>query len=266
MYGGLYRQAMAVVAARTVPEPRELRGGLRNDCVSSLADLAAVHLYLTEEWPWLDAALLEGTVGAHLPLARCVASGLRRLPSYRGPAIVRTSAVSMVMDWYRENQFVVDQGFWTASVPATELRENGPGLLVWSLTGRRTGAVDPDAPERLVFSPGTRFKVLRVSEGLRPVVLMRELFPPELAVHRDQTGWLDESTVAELEGAAAEPSLQMADITGPRGRLPGLIFTAKAECEPVDKHVHAADTSKWFAAARRDRPGAGYGSEGSPVR
>ncbi|MGW4995857.1 hypothetical protein ACWEQ3_51425 [Streptomyces mirabilis] len=196
------------------------------------ADLAAVHLYLTEEWEWLDEAVLGGTAGAHLPLARCVASGLRRLPSYRGPAIVRTTAVGMATDWYQENRFVVDQGFWTASASAAALSEGGPGFLVWSLTGRRTETVDPFAPGRLVFLPGTRFKVLRVTEGRQPVVLMRELFPPEQAARGprgsagDETEWLDESTVAELE-RAAEPSGQIADAMRPRGRLPGLVVTAK---------------------------------------
>ncbi|MDH6625669.1 hypothetical protein M2271_003480 [Streptomyces sp. LBL] len=197
--------------------------------------MAAVYLYLDREWEWLDPAILEGTVGAHLPLARCAASGLRRLPSYRGPAIVHTSSVGMVADWYRENQFVVDHGFWTASTSASALSEGGPGFLVWSLTGRLTRAVDPYAPGRLVFSPRTRFKVLQVNAGRQPRVLMRELFPLEPSEHPvgsggEHTEWLDEGTVTELERAAAESSGRDAVdiITGPRERLPGMIVTTKS--------------------------------------
>ncbi|MGW3635461.1 hypothetical protein ACWD7F_35920 [Streptomyces sp. NPDC005122] len=234
MYGQRYRQTMAAVA-RTLPESESLWGSSRSSRVGALADLAAVQLYLTEEWAWLDKTMLEGLRGAHLPLARCVASGLRRLLCYRGPAIVQTGTVGMVMDWYRQNRFVIDWGFWTASTSAAALSEGGPGFMVWSLTGRRVERVDPCAPDRLVFSPGTRFKVLRITEGKRPLVLMRELFPPEPAKHRtggfgvDHTKWLDQSTVAELERvAAARPTPDAVDASSPHGRLPGLIVTSKA--------------------------------------
>ncbi|MEU2744024.1 hypothetical protein ABZ656_54600 [Streptomyces sp. NPDC007095] len=220
MYGERYRQAMTVVAGQLSESPH------RDDGVNALVDLAAVHLYLTTEWVWLDDALLEGTVGVHLPLARCVASGLRRLPSYRGPAIAHTSAVEGVENWYRRNQFVTEHGFWTASTSTAAPSEGGPKFLVWSLTGRSTRMIDPHTPERLVFAPATRFKVLRVVEGQHPLVLMRELLPLELPAHPtsgSHTTWLDESTVAELELAEADSTTPArADIVGPRGRFPGL--------------------------------------------
>ncbi|MEV1066453.1 hypothetical protein [Streptomyces sp. NPDC050263] len=201
-----------------------------------LADLAAVRLYLAEEWMWLDQAILEGANGAHLPLARCVASGLRKLPYYRGPAMVQAGTVGLVADWFRQNRFVVDWGFWTASTAAAARSGGGPGFLVWSLTGRHLGTVDQDDPDRLVFSPGTRFKVLQVTEGRRPVVLMRELFPREPTEQRpagagiDHTKWLDESTAAELEGVmTARPVAGDADTTAPRGRLPGLVVTTTSQ-------------------------------------
>lgn len=243
-YGDRFRGAMAA-AEQLVPERQDLQGRhqgirdrMRNDRVRIRADLAAVHLYLTGEWAWLDEALPEGEAGAHLPLARCVASGLRRLRSYRGPAVVRSGAVGAVTDWYRDNRFVTESGFWTASASAAALREGGPGFLVWSLTARRTAVVAPHAPDRLVFLPGTRFKVLRVTERPRPVVLMREMFPEEQTEDRPGdrgggTSWLDESTVEELDRAvralrtAAQPLVpEPVGIAGPRGRLPGLIVTA----------------------------------------
>lgn len=221
MYGDRFRKAMAVVAGALSKSSR------RDEGVDALADLAAVHLYLSTEWAWLDDILLEGTVGIHLPLARCVASGLGRLPSYRGPAITRTSAVGSVADWYCTNHVVIEQGFWTASASAAAPSEGGPRFLVWSLTGRRTRMVDPHTPGRLVFAPGTCFKVLQVTEGQHPLVLMRELFPMELGAHPadgDHTAWLDVSTAAELEQAAMKPAAPASTgIAGPQGRLPGLI-------------------------------------------
>ncbi|MGW7674603.1 hypothetical protein ACWGJX_47590 [Streptomyces sp. NPDC054775] len=140
----------------------------------------------------------------------------------------------MLTDWYRQNRFVVDWGFWTASTSAAALSQGGPGFVVWSLTGRRVEMVDPHASDRLVFSPGTRFKVLRVIEGRRPVVLMRELFPPEPAEHRpvesgiDHIKWLDESTVTELESVMAARFVpDAADTKSPRGRFPGLMVKTK---------------------------------------
>ncbi|MCX2928374.1 hypothetical protein [Streptomyces sp. NEAU-W12] len=224
--------AVAGQALARSPSPRV---GLRENRVNALADLAAVYLYLSTEWVWLDEALARGAVGAHLPLARCVASGLSRLVPYRGPAAMRTSAAGSVTDWYREERFVIDHGFLSASVSAAALCEGGPGFLVWSLTGRRAGMIDPHVPERLVFTPGTRFKVLQLVEGRHPLVLMRELFPQESTSHRptggsegSHTAWLDESTVAALEGVVGESrALAVADIQAPQMRAPGLIATQK---------------------------------------
>ncbi|MFI8301268.1 hypothetical protein ACIGCZ_35735 [Streptomyces nigra] len=231
-YGERYRRAMAAVSSGF------LRGSHGSaDRVSVLADIAAVRLYLDGEWEWLDEAILAGHTGPHLPLARCVASGLRRLPPYRGPAISRTVMTDQITDWYRENPFVVDHGFWTASAGADALGEAGPGILVWSLTGRRIGGIDPAASERLVFSPGTRFKVLHVVEELQqPVVMLREMFPQEPAAHgpagseEDPTEWLDTSTVSELFKSIQAPGRESfaPPSAGPRERHPGLIVTMDA--------------------------------------
>ncbi|MBW8793168.1 MAG: hypothetical protein JF597_06135 [Streptomyces sp.] len=244
-YGDRYREAMDTMAGRSAQSPAH-PGSIRNNRVDTLADLAAVHLYLTEERRNLDEALAEGVVGGHLSLARCVAAGLRRLPSFRGPATVRTTTVGPVTDWYRENRFVTEQGFWTASASAAALREDRPGFVVWSLTARLTGTVDPSVPDQLVFLPGTRFKVLRVIDGRRPLVLMRELFPPEQrtegqesanATGKDST-WLDESTLDELElmtagPRAASPSMMSvrSTVACPWDRPPGLIVMSRTGTE-----------------------------------
>ncbi|MFD9391155.1 hypothetical protein ACFWBB_10605 [Streptomyces sp. NPDC060000] len=240
-YGDRYRGALAV-AARALPASRGPRTGRHDDRFRVLADLAAVHLYLTGGWAELDDALPRGTAGAHLPLARCVASGLHRLRSYRGPAVARARVDGPAADWYRENRFVTERGFWTASASTAALREGGPGFVVWSLTGRRTATVDPYADDRLAFLPGTRFKVLRVTEGRWPTVLMRELFAEEPGTGPDRPGgsgrghtpWLDETTLSELERVVGGPGAEGVAVPvpalwadpygrGPTARLPGLM-------------------------------------------
>lgn len=272
-YGQCFRQAMSSVAANM---PKRTRG-LPGDIISSLADIAAVHLYLNEEWRRVDAAVIRGRKGPHLALARCVASGLRRLPPFRGPAIARIGMPGEVTDWYRENTFIVDQGFWTASTAAAALGQGGPGFLVWSLTGRRTGKIDPADPGRLIFSPGTRFKVLDVMGAPRPLVMMREMFPSEPAAHRlarsenDHIKWLDESTVENLLQAVETPTEGTVVAAGPSDRCPGLITTTapaeatgehppkneetggsyRSEADETQEHARAAVRAAWSAAPRK---------------
>ncbi|MFK0160437.1 hypothetical protein ACIQVK_51350 [Streptomyces sp. NPDC090493] len=232
--------------ARRSAQSQGRPGSTRNNSVDALADLAAVHLYLAEERRNLDEALDEGVAGGHLSLARCVASGLRRLPSFRGPATVSTGTVGPVMDWYREHRYVTEQSFWTASASPAALREGGSGFVVWSLTARLTGTVDPSAPDQLIFLPGTRFKVLRVVDGRRPLVLLRELFPPEPGAggrepadtNGKKSTWLDESTLDELElmtagPRAASPSVMpvRSAVAGPWDRPPGLIVMPRTDAE-----------------------------------
>ncbi|MCX4536957.1 hypothetical protein OHA79_07965 [Streptomyces sp. NBC_00841] len=231
-YGTRFRRTMSDVGG-ALPKEWASGDGRRAGDVGALADLAAVRLYLAEEWAWLDPTLLEGEPGAHIPLARCVASGLRRLPAYRGPAIVRTGVADSLVRWYRDNPVVVDHGFWNATSSPAALGAGGPGYLVWSLTGRRTESVDPYTRGRLVFVPGTRFKVLKVLDSRGPRVLMREMFPQEPAEKRPASPgarnaeWLDGTTLEELTQSTARPAgLIVAECTGPRNRPPGLI-TAK---------------------------------------
>jgi hypothetical protein len=75
---------------------------------------------------------------------------------------------------------VVERSFLAAS---SVIRRDLPGdtdVLLWSLTARRTALVVPDLPDRLLFAPDTRFKVLRTVGGDRPAVMMREMAAAEL--------------------------------------------------------------------------------------
>ncbi|MFC7017309.1 hypothetical protein ACFQMH_37620 [Streptomyces viridiviolaceus] len=220
-YGEDLRQTIDTLVSRLAPAASR-QSDLRYETLSRLTDLAALHLYLTQEWPGVDAAMQNRATDATQALVRCVKAGLLRLPAYRGAAVARPRGLGDAVDRYRSDPLVVDQGFWAVSTEIEAFRGHGGAVRVWSLTGRQTQLVDPDR-NRLVFLPGTRFKVLKVTHGSSPVVLMRELFPGEPAVP-DLKGtaganvkWLDDTTIAELE------RVQATAVLGPLERAPGVV-------------------------------------------
>ncbi|MCA1223487.1 hypothetical protein LCE31_35035, partial [Streptomyces sp. 8L] len=176
--------AVAGSVSRVMSESPGLRGASRADAAEALTDLVAVKLYLTGDSGQVDRAVRSATVGPHVPLARCVASGLRRLPSYRGPALLRISATGAERAWFREGRLVTEWGFCAARTNVAEAGDGDTDFLIWSMTARRTVLVDPARSDQIVFVPGTSFKVLRGvdgdGDGGRPTVLLRELLPSEI--------------------------------------------------------------------------------------
>ncbi|MCA1217013.1 hypothetical protein [Streptomyces sp. 8L] len=199
--GAPYDTAAAFVS-RVLSEAPGLHSGPRRPVGDALTDLAAVRLYLTGSTAAMDAAIRAATTGPHVPLARCVASGLRRLPSHRGGAVLRAALSPAERAWYREGSVVVERSFLAA---LSALRPALPGdtdILLWSLTARRTALVVPELPDRLLFTPGTRFKVLRAVGGDRPAVLMREMAASELddeGQPREERAPLDEIALTGLD-------------------------------------------------------------------
>ncbi|MBF9072528.1 hypothetical protein [Streptacidiphilus fuscans] len=187
--------AIAGSVSRVMSESPGLRDGSRT-AAEALTDLVAVRLYLSGDGAEVDHPVRGATVGPHVPLARCIASGLRRLPSYRGAALVRARLTPAELEWYHEGRQVTEWAFWTAWTEWRPAPERTADLLVWSLTGRRTSLLDPAAPDRVVFLPGTAFKVLRSDDsGPRPLLLLRELTAAEAAA--------EAATPTEAEGADA---------------------------------------------------------------
>ncbi|MER5700152.1 hypothetical protein ABT255_58605 [Streptomyces mirabilis] len=190
-------------------------------------DLAAVHAYLTsvhdEE---LRASSEQGEAEA-MALLRCLASGLRRLPSYRGSAVraaVRTSGEPPVVGEELAEACPVSARTVDKSYPAP----TGNHYLIWSASGRRVGPLldDPTAPDEVLFSPGTRFRVLDLRERDGSwTALLREL--PESAPPStldDQPGPADFAALDRLRTALELPATVdeggwPARCTGPLGSL-----------------------------------------------
>lgn len=213
---GAFRQQYndgAGAVARLLSEVPGLRGTAQTPTEDVLTDLVAARLYLRGDSALLDRQVRAATVGPHIPLARCVAAGVRRLPSYRGATVLRAALGGAEWDWYRHRTLVTEWAFcWALTAAAPEL----PGdtdILIWSMTARRTALLAPDQPARVLFLPGTTFKVLAVRDGDRRAVLLRELSASEISADgRVDTGRtaLDDMALSGLEQAdrsrqAAEP-------------------------------------------------------------
>ncbi|WP_225826395.1 hypothetical protein [Streptomyces naphthomycinicus] len=204
---GAFRQQYndgAGAVARLLSEVPGLRGTAQTPTEDVLTDLVAARLYLRGDSALLDRQVRAATVGPHIPLARCVAAGVRRLPSYRGATVLRAALGGAEWDWYRHRTLVTEWAFcWALTAAAPEL----PGdtdILIWSMTARRTALLAPDQPARVLFLPGTTFKVLAVRDGDRRAVLLRELSASEISADgRVDTGRtaLDDMALSGLEQA-----------------------------------------------------------------
>ncbi|MEU9559192.1 hypothetical protein [Streptomyces fumanus] len=167
------------------------------------ADLAALYAYLGSGRPGereLATGLAHRDPGT-LAYLGCLASGLGRLPSFRGAAVLTAGVFDEATLTLLPGEEVgaatpvVTQGVdpWYPGLPDDH-------YLIWSSTGRR--AAHPAGPggagpADVVFGPGSRFRVLEVRErGEASVVLLREVpvgSPPGVP------GMLDDSDLSVLE-------------------------------------------------------------------
>ncbi|WP_406077944.1 hypothetical protein [Micromonospora sp. NBC_00858] len=190
--------AMASSVMRIMSEHPGLQGGsLAADDV--LADSVAVRLYLSRRGEGVDAGLRSGKNGPHVPLARCAVSGLSRLPSIRGTTVYRMSPGEPEWELYANRRLVTAWSFVNALSGPCSDQEGDTDVLIWSMTGRRTGLLEPENEERVtdrvVFLPGTSFKILetrRPSGTERGAILLREIGTNEI----DDSGRVDSNRVS----------------------------------------------------------------------
>jgi hypothetical protein len=184
--------------ARVLSQHPGFQGALSTSQAEVLTDAVAVQLYLSSKGAAIDAGLRTGDVGPHVPIARCVVAGLSRLPSHRGPATFTMSPSPKEWELYRTHKLFTEWGFLnTLARPSS----NVPGdtdVLVWSITARRTKLLEPQQgglEDRVLFVPGTSFKVLELKEpqeGAHGLVLLRELTASEV----DENGRVDPNRIS----------------------------------------------------------------------
>jgi hypothetical protein len=229
--------ATASLVARVLSQSPGLRSGAGNQDV--LTDLVAVRLYLTEHGQGIDDSVRTAKVGPHVPFARCVASGLRRLPSYRGAARLRATLADAEWKWYGSRRLVTEWAFCPALTDGGVPLTGTVDFLIWSVTARRTSLLAPEVASQVLFLPGTSFKVLRVRDGEQREVLLRELAAGEIGPDGQvETGQvpLDEVALSGLDKASdawsrAPKGEELPERYSRRfGGAPGLIL---GEAEPV---------------------------------
>ena len=224
----------ASTVSRMLSQVPGLRVGMQADEV--LADLVGVRVYLTGDSAGLDEAVRSAAPGPHVPLARVVTSGLKRLPSYRGATQLWAAAGESELDWYRNRLLVSEWAFLTATVSGRPAMAGEVEFRVWSMTARRTQLIDPSVADQVLFVPGTNFKVLEVRDEPNPVVLLRELSTAEIGEDGQvNTGrsMFDDLALGGLDQAAqAWAQVAGAQVAGPAGTRPtasappGLLSTA----------------------------------------
>lgn len=200
-------------------------------------DAVAVRLYLSAHGEKIDRALRLGETGPHVPLARCAAAGLARLPAHRGAVGYRASPTPAQLQLYRDHDVVTDWGFTNALTEPCPSRPGEVDVLLWSMTARLTQALEPEGDEqvlgRTLFLPGTSFRVLEVvapEHGRRGRLLLREISGQEAdPALTQQAGHLDELATNSLRAAAerwaqAPPNRKVGTAAHNRfGELPGLL-------------------------------------------
>ncbi|MEU6266908.1 hypothetical protein [Saccharopolyspora shandongensis] len=189
---------MSNSVARVLSEHPGFQGALTRSSADVLTDAVAVQLYLTARGKAVDDALRTAEVGPHVPLARCVVSGLSRLPTHRGPAVFTATPTPGQWELYRSHKLVTEWGFLHALTEPPAGSEDTVDVLVWSMTGRRTRLLETDGgvAERVLFVPGSSFKVLELAEpeqdGARGRILLRELAAAEI----DADGRVDPNRIS----------------------------------------------------------------------
>lgn len=203
--------------SRTLTRMPALRG---HEQEAARADLIALQLYLrTEEGPLGHAELGDSLRSGEerlLPYAACVASGLRRMPSFRGLAVRGGGAPDAPPEASPPPGRVL-----RGPGPLSTLTFDGSGrapagtrYAIWSVTGRRVrhlleaaGASGSDAPrEEVVFAPGTAFRVLDVRpDGPSRLTLLRELpvLPPANPAGPEPLDDQDRAVLARIDEALA---------------------------------------------------------------
>ncbi|MEV7320186.1 hypothetical protein [Streptomyces sp. NPDC093970] len=192
-------------------------------------DLVAVRVYLTaREGPLSRAALVQAlrTGDERLaPYAACLASGLRRLPSYEGVAVrgKTSDGIAGLRQEIRPGLVLRE----SAPVSAIPLVSAGAPprvrYAVWSVSAaavRQLLGSDP-LSDTVVFAPGTQFRVLAIrGTGPDPLVLLREL-PAGTAVSGAQSELDDMDRTALLRLThALRPGPQMVRQAGGGAAVP----------------------------------------------
>jgi len=141
-------------------------------------DLAAVHVFATSDHTGLLESLRTGAVEqVDRAFVSCVVSGLRRLPTLTGLVVRGGPDDPAAAEAYRRGTDVLEMGLLMAVADSLAEVSGGVEVLIWSSTARRLdGLVEGPEGTKVVFLPGTVFRVLDVDAASEPRrVLLAEM-------------------------------------------------------------------------------------------
>ncbi|WP_434445847.1 hypothetical protein [Lentzea sp. E54] len=171
-----------------------------------VTDLTALLACVSQDEEMVVETLRMGRLGRLRPYVACIVSGLNRLPVHNGVATVWGVSGPTGPRRYRSGDVIVEHGLLDAVANPSQRIEGATEYLLWSVTGRRVEVADRVAvatEERVVFPPGTPFRVLAVAEaeGDHPQqVLLQEIAG---AAADQEIAGLRPSVLSQLERAAA---------------------------------------------------------------
>lgn len=171
-----------------------------------VTDLTALLACVSQDEEMVVDTLRMGRLGRLRPYVACIVSGLNRLPVHNGVATVWGVTGPTGPRRYRSGDVLVEHGLLDAIANPAKRIEGVTEYLLWSVTGRRVEVADRVAvatEERVIFAPGTPFRVLAVAEaeGDHPQqVLLQEMAG---AAADQEIAGLRPSVLSQLERAAA---------------------------------------------------------------
>ncbi|MFD4671413.1 hypothetical protein ACFWNN_16880 [Lentzea sp. NPDC058450] len=173
---------------------------------ATVTDLTALLACVSQDEDMVVETLRMGRLGRLRPYVACIVSGLNRLPVHSGVATVWGVSGPTGPRRYRSGDVLVDHGLLDTIANPQQRIDGVTEYLIWSVTGRRVEVSDRvtvSTEERVVFAPGTPFRVLAVAdaEGDHPQqVLLQEMAGP---MADQEIAGLRPSVLSQLERAAA---------------------------------------------------------------
>jgi hypothetical protein len=168
-----------------------------------VTELAAVSACLMQDEEMVVETLRSGRLGRLRPYIGAVVSGLRRLPLHQG--ITTCWGAPEQAPRYRSGDVLTEHGLLNTLANPQGPSDGGVEYLLWSVTGRRLGVVDRKASivhERVLFAPGTPFKVLAITEPENSAPMQVMLQEVVDAQRERQLAALRPGTLTQLERAA----------------------------------------------------------------
>ncbi|MFJ2810002.1 hypothetical protein [Kitasatospora sp. NPDC087271] len=195
-------------------------------------ELVAVLLHHTDstvlaERAELRAAARSGAPGPFGPYLRCLAAGLRRLPSHYGGVLVAGPVESADLAAYTPGTVVTERAPVSGlAAPGADFGEDvGVEFAIWSVGGRRSSVFgEPGDQPTVIFAPGTEFEVVDVdlpdeTTGRPARVLLHEIGGVRPRPDRLRSWLARRDAVAPADRIRpADPARYLLDLGGATGR------------------------------------------------